>query len=157
MMVYMDFQMRQTQFLNSQKLPAKSTSDHFGSFTFSLLRIFLFLRFFFNQRLLKDSSVLFWLVVLGLTALIDSILVYIGPSPREREKEERNDRREKTVQTTPPESTARAAGPCPILIQTSRTPWHWKFIQHHSTTRPPHGMLDSRVLMLKDRGRCGAL
>ena len=69
MMVYMDFQMRQTQFLNSQKLPAKSTSDHFGSFTFSLLRIFLFLRFFFNQRLLKDSSVLFWLVVLGLTAL----------------------------------------------------------------------------------------
>ena len=29
------------------------------------------------------------LVVLGLTALSDSISVYIGPSPREREKEER--------------------------------------------------------------------
>ena len=29
------------------------------------------------------------LVGLGLTALSDSISVYIGPSPREREKEER--------------------------------------------------------------------
>ena len=33
-----------------------------------------------------------WLVVLGLTALSDSISVYIGPSPKEREKEERKDR-----------------------------------------------------------------
>ena len=32
-----------------------------------------------------------WLV-LGLTALSDSISVYIGPSPKEREKEERKDR-----------------------------------------------------------------
>ena len=27
-----------------------------------------------------------WLVVLGLTAILDSISVYIRPSPREREK-----------------------------------------------------------------------
>ena len=33
-----------------------------------------------------------WLVVLGLTALSDSISVYIGPSPKEREKEERKNR-----------------------------------------------------------------
>ena len=33
-----------------------------------------------------------WLVVLGLTALLDSISVYIGPSPKEREKEEIKDR-----------------------------------------------------------------
>ena len=33
-----------------------------------------------------------WLVVLSLTALSDSVTVYIGPSPREREKEKRNDR-----------------------------------------------------------------
>ena len=32
-----------------------------------------------------------WLVDLGLTALGDSISVYIGPSPRERETEERKD------------------------------------------------------------------
>ena len=30
-----------------------------------------------------------WLVVLGLTALWDNISVYIGPSPKEREKEEK--------------------------------------------------------------------
>ena len=35
-----------------------------------------------------------WLVVLGLMALSDSISVYIGPSPKEREKEERKDRGE---------------------------------------------------------------
>ena len=35
-----------------------------------------------------------WLVDLGLTALSDSISVYIGPSPREGEKEEEKDRRE---------------------------------------------------------------
>ena len=35
-----------------------------------------------------------WLVVLGLTALWDNISVYIGPSPKEREKEERKDRGE---------------------------------------------------------------
>ena len=34
-----------------------------------------------------------WLVVLGLTAL-RSISVYIGPSPKERETEERKDRGE---------------------------------------------------------------
>ena len=33
-----------------------------------------------------------WFVVLGLTALLDSISVYIGPSPREMEKEEMKDR-----------------------------------------------------------------
>ena len=42
-----------------------------------------------------------WLVVLGLTALRDSISVYIGPSPREREKEKRNDRREKKCPNNP--------------------------------------------------------
>ena len=36
-----------------------------------------------------------WLVVLGLTALLDSISMYIRPSARERKKEERNNRRQK--------------------------------------------------------------
>ena len=73
-----------------------------------------------------------WLVVLDLTALWDSILVYIGPSLREREKKERNDRREKNVQTNPHPRLLQ--GPCPTIIQTGR---HWKFTQHHRTTRPP--------------------
>ena len=38
----------------------------------------------------------------------------------------------------PPAPTASAVGPCPTLIQISRTPRHWKFTQHYRTTRPPH-------------------
>ena len=37
----------------------------------------------------------------------------------------------------PPAPTVSAVGPCPTVIQTSRTPRHWKFTQHHRTTRPP--------------------
>ena len=46
--------------------------------------------------ILRDSDMdsVGWLVVLGLTALWDNISVYIRPSPEEREKEKRNDRRE---------------------------------------------------------------
>ena len=42
-----------------------------------------------------------WLVVLGLTALRDSISVYIGPSPKEREKDGEMIDESKNVQTTP--------------------------------------------------------
>ena len=42
-----------------------------------------------------------WLVILELTALRDSISVYIGPSPREREKEKRSDRWEKKCPNNP--------------------------------------------------------
>ena len=37
----------------------------------------------------------------------------------------------------PPAPTASAIGPCPTIIQISRTPRHWKFTQHHRTIRPP--------------------
>ena len=36
-----------------------------------------------------------------------------------------------------PAPTASVVGPCPTLIQISRTPRHWKLTQHHRTTRPP--------------------
>ena len=42
-----------------------------------------------------------WFVDLGLTALSDNISVYIGPSPREREKEKRNERWEKKCPNNP--------------------------------------------------------
>ena len=35
-----------------------------------------------------------------------------------------------------PTPTASAIGPCPTLIQISRTPRHCKFTQHYRTTRP---------------------
>ena len=37
----------------------------------------------------------------------------------------------------PPAPTASAVGPCHTKIQVSRTPRHWKFTQHHRSTRPP--------------------
>ena len=45
-----------------------------------------------NSSLLGVPILNGWLVVLGLKALCDSISVYIGPSPTEREKEKRSDR-----------------------------------------------------------------
>ena len=36
----------------------------------------------------------------------------------------------------PPAPTASTVGPCPTIIQISRTPRHWKFTQHLRTTRP---------------------
>ena len=50
------------------------------------------------------------------------------------------DEREKRSKQPPPASTARAANPCPTIIQISRTPWHWKLTQHHRTTRPANNV-----------------
>ena len=60
---------------------------------------------------------LIWLVVLGLTALWDNILVYIGPSPKEREKEEKGQMWVKMSKPPPPAPTASAIGPYPTVIK----------------------------------------
>ena len=44
----------------------------------------------------------------------------------------------------PPAPTVSAEGPCPTIIQVSRTPRHWKFTQYHHTTPPPPSMYRSR-------------
>ena len=63
--------------------------------------------------------------------------LYRAVSQREGERREVIDER-KNVQTNPPPApTASAIGPCPTIIQSSRTPRHWKFTQHLRTTRPP--------------------
>ena len=77
-----------------------------------------------------------WLVVLGLTALWDSISVYIGPSPREAERKEKRKTREKMSKQPPPAPIASAICPCPTIIHISRTPRHWKLTQHLRTTGP---------------------
>ena len=64
---------------------------------------------FSDQRQGELQTLVGWLVVLGLTALRNSISVYIEPSPKEREKEERKDR------GSPPAPTVRAVGPCPTI------------------------------------------
>ena len=49
--------------------------------------------------------------------------------------------RVKMSKQPPPAPIASAIGPCPTLIQTSRTPRHWKVTQDHRTTRPLPGLL----------------
>ena len=59
-------------------------------------RIYSF--YFFMSHLIKTG---WWLVVLGSTALLDSVSVYIGPSPKERDKEERKIEESENAQTIP--------------------------------------------------------
>ena len=77
-----------------------------------------------------------WLVVLGLTALWDSISVYIGPTPKEGERGEKRIDESKNVQTTPTRTYYKRSRPLPYCNPNCRTPRHWKFTQHHRTTRP---------------------
>ena len=58
-------------------------------------------------------------------------------SQREGERGEKGQIREKMSKQPPPAPTASATGPCPTIIQISRTPRHWKFTQYLRTTRPP--------------------
>ena len=55
---------------------------------------------------------------------------------RERKRKERIDE-SKNVQTTPTCTSCKCSRPLPYCNQDCRTPRHWKFTQHHRTTRPP--------------------
>ena len=48
-----------------------------------------------------------------------------------------------------PAPTARAVGPCPSLIQTSRMLRHWKLTQDHRTTRPPPLITEDADIFIK--------
>ena len=64
-----------------------------------------------------------WFVVFGLNGpLRQYFSLYRAASEREREKEMIDER--KNVKQPPP--TASAIGPCPTVMQTSRTSRHWK-------------------------------
>ena len=78
------------------------------------------------------------LVVLGLTALWDSISVYIGPSLKERERKRgENIEKSENVQTTPTRTYCKRNRPLPYYHTNCRTPRHKKFTQDHRTPRPP--------------------
>ena len=77
-----------------------------------------------HQILFNIKEVFGWLVVLDLAALSDSVSVYIGPSPREREKKERKNRGEKNVQTTPTHTYCKRNRPLPYYQSNCRTPRH---------------------------------
>ena len=63
--------------------------------------------------------------------------LYRAVSQREGERGEKGWMREKMSKQSPPAPTASATGPCPTIIQISRTTRHWKITQHLRTTRPP--------------------
>ena len=62
--------------------------------------------------------------------------LYWTVSQREGERGERIDE-SKNVQTTPTITYCKHNRPLPYCNQNCRTPRHWKFTQHHRTTRPP--------------------
>ena len=73
--------------------------------------------------------------------------LYRAVSQREGERGEKGQMREKMSQQPPPTPTASATGPCPTIIQISRTPRHWKFTQHLRTTRPPPTQICPNTLL----------
>ena len=63
-------------------------------------------------------------------------VLYRAVSQREGERGERIDE-SKNFQTTPTRTYCKRNRPLPYCNQNCRTPRHWKFTQHHRTTRPP--------------------
>ena len=62
--------------------------------------------------------------------------LYRAVSQREGERGERIDE-SKNVQTTRTRTYCKCSRPLPYCNPNCRTPRHWKFTQHHRTTRPP--------------------
>ena len=62
--------------------------------------------------------------------------LYRAVSQREGERGERIDE-SKNIQTTPTRTYCKRNMPLPYCNPNCRTPLHWKFTQHHRTTRPP--------------------
>ena len=78
-----------------------------------------------------------WLVVLGYWPFETVFQSISGPLPkRGRKRRERIDE-SKHVQTTPTHTYCKRSRPLPYCYPNCRTPRHWKFTQHHRTTRPP--------------------
>ena len=63
--------------------------------------------------------------------------LYRAVSQREGERGEKRIDESKNVQITPTRPYYKRSRPLPYCNPNCRTPWHWKFTQHHRTTRPP--------------------
>ena len=91
-----------------------------------------------NRKSRKLSPFVKWLVgCFGFNGpLRQYFSLYRAVSQREGERGERIDE-SKNVQTTPTRTYCKRNRPLPYCNQNCRTPRHWKFTQHHRTTRPP--------------------
>ena len=63
--------------------------------------------------------------------------LYRAVSQREGDKRRERIDESKNVQTTPTRTYCKRSRPLPYYHSNCRTPQHWKFTQHHRTTRPP--------------------
>ena len=63
--------------------------------------------------------------------------LYRAVSQREGERGEKRIDESKNVQTTPTRTYYKRSRPLPYCNPNCRTPRHWKFTQHHRTTRQP--------------------
>ena len=70
--------------------------------------------------------------------------LYRAVSQREGERGEGIDE-SKNVQTTPTRTYCKCSRPLPYCNPTCRAPRHWKFTQHHCTTRPPPVISESHT------------
>ena len=81
------------------------------------------------------TAVVGWLVGFGFNGpLRQYFSLYRAVSQREGERGEKVDE-SKNVQTTPTRTYCTRNRPLPYCNQNCRTPRHWKFTQHHRTTR----------------------
>ena len=84
-----------------------------------------------------------WLVGFGFNSpLRQYFSLYRAVSQREGERGESIDE-SKNVQTTPTRTYCKRNRPLPYCYQNCTTPRHWKFTQHHRTTRPPPAKCES--------------
>ena len=95
--------------------------------------------FFFAYLLSKSQSGSRWLVgCFGFNGPLSQYFnLYRAFSQREGEREEKRIDESKNVQTTPTRTYYKHSRPLPYCNPNCRTPRHWKFTQHHRTTRPP--------------------
>ena len=84
---------------------------------------------------------LFW-VYRPFQTVFQSISGRLPKRGRNRRKRIRIDE-SKNVQTTPTRTYCKCSRPLPYCNPICRTPRHWKFTQHHRTTRPPPGTMDN--------------
>ena len=104
----------------------------------------------------KDNSPFHtWLVgCFGFNGLLRQYFsLYRAVSQREGERGEKGQMREKMSKQPPPAPTASATGPCPTIIQISRTPRHWKFTQYLRTT-PLSYFFSYFPMMVSDAALC---
>ena len=71
-----------------------------------------------------------------------------GRLPKRGRKRKEGIAESKNVQTTPTHTYCKSNRPLPYCNQNCRTPRHWKFTQHHRTTRPPPKVIGARLTTL---------